>query len=911
MRKSITSLLFTFTYLFCFAYELVEVKLPNLLHNQTILDTQEGHDGLMYFITEQNIYQFDGFQFSPILSENLNDINRTTLINNNWLITNNQGDLFEYTNNELNLIDQLGAKASSFFSIENTVYIGTRGNGCFVLEGDSLKPLLGLSDNYIYDIQSDGKYIYLATDDGLNVLYGDELSFINVEQGLPDYIVTRLFISGEKIFCQTYDGSMSLVNAQNNRVELIEHLQSGLVHLQYEGKNNYTYVDIHDNLVIRNNQFTDTVQLSFHVSDLFISLNNTLYLGEKAGGLHKVNLNFDFIKSPFSYIEYTFVDTESQIWMSTDDGIFVSKSIDSNPFMHIPLPKNTPVTSFVESENKQVYFGTLGDGIYTYTLDGEFVAHYSEQDGLINDNVLHLELLNQDIWIATLAGISTLNTLTRSFSTPTSKYLQQANQYFYSVLPISPDKLFIASDGAGLLFHDGEETQSVKLGKNVNQTVLCLEKDENYVWSSIQGEGVYYFNSTDTSLLDESKGLSTKNVSAIHSTGHIAMFGHEKGIDFYDIAERSFSYYTFDDDKKINLQHLNRLQSKILVTYDDGILVIDTSYLNSNIQPLVVLHPLQLFYQASNKTSFKYNENQISFRFGALHALNPENVYFKYRLLGFDDKWQNTQQLNVAYNKLPPGNYIFEVAAGLHQNFIPKHLAHLSFKIKKPFWFQWWFILIASIILASILIGLLRFQVYQVKKKQQAKQEKMQYEFENLRNQVNPHFLFNSFNSLIGVTEEDPEKAIAYIEKLSIFFRNILTVEKYETITLEKELAIAENYFIIQQLRYEDMIHLIIDIPQSYYSYHVVPMVTQLLIENAIKHNHVSKAKNLTVKIYLENEKLCVENNINRKINSNEKSTYLGLKIIRKRYQLLSDQTIDILNEKDRFIVKLPLIVNG
>jgi len=195
-----------------------------------------------------------------------------------------------------------------------------------------------------------------------------------------------------------------------------------------------------------------------------------------------------------------------------------------------------------------------------------------------------------------------------------------------------------------------------------------------------------------------------------------------------------------------------------------------------------------------------------------------------------------------------------------------------------------------------------------MKKLQQLKNDSIRFQFETLRNQVNPHFLFNSFNTLIDIIEHDREHAVEYVENLSAFFRNIVTYKDKDTIKLSEEIKIVKAFYFIQQKRFGSNLQLLVDEHSLYDDRYVVPMVLQLLLENAIKHNEISKEKNLKVKVSFSDSRIIISNNTNPKMNKDE-STGTGLRNIIARYRLLTDKTVQIESSQEYFVVSLPLII--
>jgi LytS/YehU family sensor histidine kinase len=284
-------------------------------------------------------------------------------------------------------------------------------------------------------------------------------------------------------------------------------------------------------------------------------------------------------------------------------------------------------------------------------------------------------------------------------------------------------------------------------------------------------------------------------------------------------------------------------------------------------------------------------------------------VHYQYKLDGLDTAWIFTRDRNITFPKLQPGTYKFHVKSSLNENFKNADEAIYEFVIEKPIWKRFWFIAVSILVLLGLFFWIIRRREKQLKKVQQLQQEKIQFEFQVLRNQVNPHFLFNSFNTLISYIEEDPGMAVDYVEKLSAFFRNIVNYRDQDVITLEEETGVLKTYFYLQQKRHGKNLTLNISVSEEQKKHIFIPPLTlQLLIENAIKHNAVSKETPLEITIYLKNkDQLVIKNNINPKV-SREPGTGTGLQNIIKRYSLLSKEPVIINNDGAYFTVILPVL---
>jgi len=187
-----------------------------------------------------------------------------------------------------------------------------------------------------------------------------------------------------------------------------------------------------------------------------------------------------------------------------------------------------------------------------------------------------------------------------------------------------------------------------------------------------------------------------------------------------------------------------------------------------------------------------------------------------------------------------------------------------------------------------------------------------QAQLQLIRNQVNPHFLFNNLNVLSGMVIRENPEANRFIEEFSKVYRYILTNQEKELVPLRKELEVIQPYLFLLNKRFDEGLRVQIHIEEPYLNWHIVPAALQMLIENAIKHNVVSSGKPLNIDIHTNgNQTLVIRNNLQPRIMS-EPSTRMGLDNIRKRYELISGQEIRVLKTPESFEVALPLLsLNG
>ena len=179
--------------------------------------------------------------------------------------------------------------------------------------------------------------------------------------------------------------------------------------------------------------------------------------------------------------------------------------------------------------------------------------------------------------------------------------------------------------------------------------------------------------------------------------------------------------------------------------------------------------------------------------------------------------------------------------------------------------------------------------------------------FESLKNQLDPHFLFNSLNVLTSLIGENPQQAERFTTKLSKVYRYVLEQRNKDLVPIEEELKFAKTYMELLGMRFEEAVQFNIPDNISNNELKIVPLSLQLLLENAVKHNVVSTSKPLTINIYEEGSYLMITNNVNPK-EAIGKSTKIGLQNIADRYGLITDKGVKIENNNKTFKVSLPLL---
>ncbi len=310
----------------------------------------------------------------------------------------------------------------------------------------------------------------------------------------------------------------------------------------------------------------------------------------------------------------------------------------------------------------------------------------------------------------------------------------------------------------------------------------------------------------------------------------------------------------------------------------------------------------------SDRTEFGPDENFFHFRFTAINFTQYRALLTRYKMEGLYDDWIVNHDRSILFPKLPAGDYTLTIQASLFDDFRQSAEVSYSFSVQAPIWKRPWFLILVALSLLAWIYAYFRQREANLKRVAQLQQQRMIYEYDHLRNQINPHFLFNSLNTLTTLIEEEPKKAVKYSEHLSDLYRNILTYHSEDLVIVSEELNILKDYIHIQQSRFGPALQVEIDIDESTaQEKKIVPLALQLLLENAMKHNVVSKKTPLHIRIFAKDNYLVITNNIQPKL-SKEKGVGLGLKTIRKRYAIATDRPVSFKVEDNLYVVRIPLL---
>lgn len=322
--------------------------------------------------------------------------------------------------------------------------------------------------------------------------------------------------------------------------------------------------------------------------------------------------------------------------------------------------------------------------------------------------------------------------------------------------------------------------------------------------------------------------------------------------------------------------------------------------------PVVAL-VMSLVFHWQDDFSTQWREWLRGFGFALIHT----TVYWVgiRKIWGyFARKYSNVNQTHIRLMMMAVAVLVYSAVATVSIELVTRNLLGIPCGLKDLY--TAFFIGLVPVVFVNLVYESVYFYKnweQNVKKSEALARANVQNQLEGLKRQLDPHFLFNSLNTLAALIDDNNEPAHKYLSLLADVYRYVLVSREKDTVTLEEEMAFLDAYLYLNKTRFRDNLQVETQLAEASMQKQVAPMSLQMLVENAIKHNVVSKDKPLTISIQGDEEGLLVSNNIQEK-QILESSTKVGLQNIIQRYSLLTQTPVNIWKEDNNFKVKLPFI---
>jgi len=913
----------------------------------------EANDRL-YIGARNGISVYDGntFQNYYISKEESIAVNAFHWYQGKLLVGTSRG-VYEFDGQEFKYSRSInGTRRSNIYCFfedsRNRLWIGTKA-GALLLQKERRTAFRSAEDftkGEVSSICEDQKgNIWLATYNGVFIYDGVSFSHLDVEDGLTSNFLNAVHCdqkgniwlgtqnSGVSIW-NPLDSTIIALNAEtglcNNNVSAFEEdawggmwiATSGGGVCKYAGQQ-FLHVNISerpaDNLVYSLCQDTTGTMWLAAADDGIVRLDSSGYtrFGKKEG----------FVNSKTKSM---LRDSKGRLWFGTNDNGLAFYNGQSFEFLQY---RNNPLARFCKDlkEDKQgnIWAASSLSGVYKIVPKDSLIQieEILIDSFLINDSlVIRQDTLRKDSFVFTyrVDKIRSIN--------------NNINAIHFDGL----GRLWFASPTYGLGYYteNGAKTITTSLGLPEENIRSIIEDEKGHLWIGTAGYGVarinLYADSLDLRVYTEKDGLSSANVylMAFDSGGDLWV-GCGRGVDRLTLDEeqniKSFKSYGKTDGfigvETCQNAVLKDEAGNLWFGTIDGV----TKFLPGNkqinaIPPNLQMKNVELFSKAFGKTDYKqwinadnifkpglelpYRQNNLSFEYLGINLSNPQKVVYQWMLQGSDQNWsKRSKQNSVNYSSLSPGKYVFKVRAYNEDMIYNDPPLEMPFEILSPIWQRWWFITIAALLLAGILVLFFRLRINQIRKKAKAEKERLemennllQLEQKALQLQMNPHFIFNALNTVQSLFMSNEQGAARQLlSKFAKLMRSILENSRTSQIPLQKEIDLLDNYLAIEQFSRPGKFEykLIIDPTIDKEEVSIPPMMIQPFVENAIIHgvNHLKSDGHIELSFQKENNQLlCMvkDNGIGReasaKIKQQEarKHESVALDVTKERLEFLN-----------------------
>lgn len=821
------------------------------------------------------------------------------------------------------------------------LWIATYGEGVYCYRKGRLYQFgkeEGLVSEDIYDLVIDRTgMVWAANDGGICLLTWQkdkkQVRNFSTANGLPDNIVTHLFADpAGGVWLGTYDAGIAYCQVKNNQLEvsLPDFWPGGIVSsiakldrdqlwvgTQEQGLQVFSLKD--QKLIHKETQLESPPQ---RIVELLFDQEGLLWVLSHDQGLCRVQarlLNWGNLPVTNQAIA---IDHKNRIWIGSQQGLYYCP-VPGGTLVPFALAKDLNIISLHIDDKNRLWLGTFGEGLFILDPEKRSLLEVGADQGLANGSILSITGDANGIWLATLGGVY-YSTTPRAgalprFSRPeTTRSI--GTDFLYCNYIDHAGNVWFGTDGHGLscVQKDGslKTYRTSKDSASINVVYAITEDGHGRIWISTNDQQLYYLEKGSfqrpkiplTFSKNEVVGLGKDHFGNILIT-------HQRGLVVHDIATgQTIDYHHFAKEANFSpvLNAIATDQEGNVWLGGIGQLLRYAPFQGDyRQQPRVHLEQVSVYLDPldfENKKILNAKENNLIFRFQGVWLSDPEEVRFRYQLKGFDQDWISTRDQQVVYSNLPPGRYEFVVTASQNNHFsTAEQPVSFAFRIRPPFYLQGWFIATSILLVGFLGHFYLQKRESRLQKEALLHKDKVESQYETLKSQINPHFLFNSFNTLVALIEENPKGAVTYVEKLADFYRSILQYREQDAVDLSDEIQVVKDYHFLLTQRYQD--HLQLDIAALPQGVSVPPLVIQMLIENAVKHNVISRHYPLKISIYTEADYLIVENAIQPKL-TKQPSTGFGLQNIRNRYALISNLPVKIEEKDDLFRISIPLITD-
>lgn len=839
------------------SYSFKNYTVEDGLASSTVYQGLQDSKGYIWFVTETGVSRFDGQKFRNFstqdgLTDNTVLRIREDLKGRIWFITLSS-KLFCFFNDTIYLFDKLkkiALKGITDLQEDGTgnLWLGFSGGIIKWQANDSIVLLKYVVPGPNYTVENE-KQIWGNTLSSLISINDEKITYYPMIAGIDTISFRKIFFSKDKqMFFHTSREIIAVNASMKQKIIADKHETPGFLSSLFEDSENNFWATTTRGLYFLGNQlsgknfknpaFPDKpvntmmedkeggIWISSAGEGVYYLINKNIFIYSKENGLH--DLQVTCITG----------ETNGNIWFGTNSGkiYLLNTKKELKEFdERIHQRENRKNTSVMLMRDGGIGFGR-NDGILifknekvTRRIDGVTICKsvFEDKDGniwtghfgelyQIHNNTVKIirskgritsvfEDKSGIIWFCENAELFSYNG--KAFISHGNKN-EMLKQRMYFIRQSKDSTFWLATHGAGLVYMKGDVIKNISEHEGLPSNIcnsFFIDDDNNNIWVA-----------------------TNKGLSRISFTG--------KNHDQYTIYNLTTKHGLPSDE----INGIHKHHDTVWVATNRGVAFFDEKKIKPNtVSPPVYITRLQIMDGDTailEQYDLPYYMNNIKIEYVGLTYRSAGNVRYKYQMTGIDTGWVFTNRTFAQYPKLPPGEYIFKVAALNEDGYESAVPTTMSFVIRSPFWKKWWFILLSVLSFIGITIGIANWRI---RRSATLARKIAGLELNALRAQMNPHFIFNSLNSIHRYIIKNEEKeASRYLVEFASLTRLILNNSRKQAIPVADEIETLKIYLKLESLRFKDKFEYTIETSENIDAdtIEIPPLLIQPFVENAIKH---------------------------------------------------------------------------
>ena len=673
--------------------------------------------------------------------------------------------------------------------------------------------------------------------------------------------------------------------------------------LSYNGTHLFTYEN--ESFVYKNTFFKDN-----KISSVYKDSEDNYWFTTLKDGI-KVVPNLNLFSNNYNYKKYGYivgskVKSNNEVIFYTDLGflLFFNSEKGITNFLKVPT-KN--IISVIEIDNKKslIYIGVNNNESFIYDLRNKTfkktsLFNVAKDIKIIDDKVLYLTYNKSVLY---------------SFNTAQVVENTVDDSRAYTSLYSNSTKEFFIATANGIYKFNNDKKSILNYNDEVFYATSIVQTSNQTVWFSGVSNSLFFLKNDKVSKY-QFKNFVPKEIKFVKAFENEVWLVTEKGLIKIDI-ENNFEetlFNTRNSGIESTIETLEILADELLYTSNKEIFSIKKDLLNTRQTEIpdayfTSVTVLDKEINFNERIELTHEKNNIKFSFNSNAFNNSENITYKYRLKNYDNSWKQIEdaERSVKYLSIPPGNYVFEIFPYYVDEVLKNEnkKIELAIVVKQPFWETNWFLLLLGILIVAVIYVIITV-VNKVKlnKKNREISELLidkrmtSLQLENLRSQMNPHFIFNALNSIQDyIVTNEKKLASSYLVKFSRLMRLYLEQSQVNEISLKEEIETLELYLSLEKNRFEADFEYDIKYDDNLLiSEEKIPsLLLQPFIENAIKHGLSNKKGNKKIVVCFNQKANIIEiiiddNGVGRAATQNKENEYksFATKATTKRVELIN-----------------------